>query len=158
LAKHLTDFEVQNKQRLCPNPAVRCNYGMAVKAGGHIIIFFADWGTGTAMFDGQQVTTTPGGVRRVVNEDLFWFVNGNAVEVHFKDAIARAFINPWDSTHYMDIYIEAPARWSSGRSLTGLCWTFNNDLAMMAESWLLLLNSGLEILLVPCSLTLAPKV
>jgi len=50
--------------------------------------------------------------------------------------------NPWANTFYMDVYIQAPARWSNGRSLTGLCWTFNNDinddpgvLAVAAQFW-----------------------
>jgi len=127
LSKHLDDFEVQNKQRVCPNPAVRCNMGVAVKAAGHIIIFYADWGVGTALMDGRQVTVQPD-VRRDVNDDLSYTVHGNNIAIRFKDAAVRVDINPWDNTHYMDIYVDAPGRWSTGRSLTGLCWNFNNNI------------------------------
>lgn len=57
LARHLNDFEVQNLQSPCPNPMPRCNKGMAVRGGTHIVVVYASWGTGTILVDGQKVRT-----------------------------------------------------------------------------------------------------
>jgi len=126
LVKHLNDFEVQNKQRVCPNPDVRCNMAIAVKASGHILIFYADWGTGRMLFDGVA-RDVPQNQRVTVNDDLTYTVNGNSITIRYTDATVRAYINPWAWTYYMDLYIDSPSRWSSGRSLTGLCWTNDGD-------------------------------
>lgn len=64
------------------------------------------------------------------------------MEVRYKDSIARAYIRPWANTHYMDLFVTAPGRYSSGRSMSGLCGTFNgnadddrNNLGVARQFW-----------------------
>eukprot|EP00294_Goniomonas_avonlea_P000436 CAMPEP_0114552598 /NCGR_PEP_ID=MMETSP0114-20121206/7208_1 /TAXON_ID=31324 /ORGANISM="Goniomonas sp, Strain m" /LENGTH=1058 /DNA_ID=CAMNT_0001737481 /DNA_START=8 /DNA_END=3184 /DNA_ORIENTATION=- len=126
LAKHLNEFEVQNRQRRCPNPMPRCNSGIAVKGGNHIVIVYADWSTSTILVDGSRVRTTRG--RRVaISKDLSYTAHATMVDVRYKDARVRVYIRPWSTTHYIDTYVTAPWRWSSGRSMQGLCGDFDNN-------------------------------
>jgi len=126
LSRHLNDFEVQNLQQPCPNPAVRCNKAFAVRAGKHVIVVYAAWGTGTILVDGVRTRTTL--EQRVAVDDVVAYIaHGNMVEVHYRDAVAKGYINPWADTQYMDLYVTVPGRWSTGRSLFGLCGAFNGD-------------------------------
>jgi len=87
---------------------------------------YAAWGPGTILVDGQRVRTTL--EKRVdVDTQVSYTAHANMVEVRFLDALVKGYINPWADTQYMDMYITSPGRWSSGRSLSGLCGSWDGN-------------------------------
>jgi len=120
------DFEVQNKQRVCPNPRVRCNMGVAVRAGFNTIINYADWGPSVVLINGRK-KRLPFRRRYQVARNFAITRFRDHVNIRYKQSIVRAFTRPWGRTKYMDLYVMAQWQWSSGRAMKGLCGNYNNN-------------------------------
>lgn len=140
LARHMNDVELQNKQVYCPNSAVRCNIGCAVITKNINIQFRSEWKNDNIMVNGDLWT------RGNQYKDCRWqtldlntrfHVCGASYTVAFNDLKVGAGALIYGSMHgwgaplpnglYHQIYFDAPGRWSSGLSMTGLFANFDND-------------------------------
>ena len=140
LARHMNDIELQNKQMPCPNPVVRCNIGAAVITKNFNIQFRSEWANDKIMVNGKLWT------RGKEYHNCQWqhldlvsklYVCNNYYQVFFNDlkqgdgAAVYGSMNGWGSPLpnglYHNVYFDAPGRWSSGLSMTGLFANFNNN-------------------------------
>ncbi|EKX33560.1 hypothetical protein GUITHDRAFT_147829 [Guillardia theta CCMP2712] len=155
LARHMNSIELQNKQARacaltsnifisflmpCPNPNVRCNIGIAIITKNYNIIFRSDWRTEHMMVNGELWTQ---GAQyqynkiQSLNDYTSFQVTGSSFYVWFNDfvgadgAVASADQCGWGSPLpngiYHNVYFQAPGRWSSGLSMTGLFANFDNN-------------------------------
>lgn len=144
LGRHMNDFEVQNKQQMCPNPYgrdvpgyPRCNIGVAIITKNQNIQFYTAWHTDKILVNGQEWTYQKEYEwDRWYNLDPYTYVIiwSSGVKVWYNDiytaepAVAWGQQNWWHGNpgnKYTDIYMLAPGRWSSGLSMTGLWGNFN---------------------------------
>ena len=140
LARHMNDIEVQNLQIPCPTVYPKCNIGIAVITKNHNIQFKSELLWNKILVNGE--TWTPG----VDFQNCQWErldpntklqVCGRQFLVAYNDmkvgngAMVYGYWNQWSAPlpngHYIDIYMDAPARWSSGLSMTGLWANFDNN-------------------------------
>lgn len=140
LARHMNDIELQNMQVPCPNSAVRCNIGIAVITKNFNIQFRSEWDNDKIMVNGDLWS------RGVEYQNCVWktldlvsklYVCGRSYQVFYNDmkvgdgATLYGDMNPWGAplpnSLYHNVYFNAPGRWSSGLSMTGLFANFNND-------------------------------
>jgi hypothetical protein len=140
LARHMNDIELQNMQMPCPNSAVRCNIGAAVITKNVNVQFRSEWANNKIMVNGELWTRGQQfhncrWLRLDLNAKLY--VCNNMYQVAFNDkksgdgALIYGYMygwgNPLPNRLYHNIYFNAPGRWSSGLSMTGLFANFNND-------------------------------
>lgn len=150
LARHMNDLEYQNKQQMCPNsygydvPGYpRCNIGCAVITKNQNIQIWSKWHTNQILVNGETwrvnreyrhntwVTLDP------YTTLLVW---STGFKVVYNDAytsspaVVYATQNDWGGSRYHipgdryhNMYFEAPGRWSSGLSMTGLLGNFNRN-------------------------------
>ena len=140
LTRHMNDVELQAKQVVCPNPAVRCNVGLAVITKNWNIQFLGELllqkikVNGELWSEGNQYRY---GIKKQLDRTTSLLVGGNQFYVYFNDqkvgdgCVAYGDLNPWGpplpNNIYMNAYFQAPARWSSGLSMTGLYANFNGN-------------------------------
>jgi len=119
LARYGDAFEVQNRQIHCSgNSAPRCNKGMAVRAGSHVIVTDIAWGASSIMVDGNRVKCGSGRVD--LGGGFSYSCKPKDVEVRFNEASVRCHFGPG----LLDVYVTAPVPWSTG-TVTGLCGNYN---------------------------------
>jgi len=140
LSRHMNDVEFQAKQIFCPNPAVRCNVGAAVVTKNWNIQFLSEYRMDKIKVNGEVWTQGKEyryGIKKSLDRTTALLVGGNYFYVYFNDqkvgdgAVAYGNQNPWGAplpnNLYMNLYFTAPARWSSGLSMTGLYANFDAD-------------------------------
>uniref|UniRef100_A0A6U4MIU0 VWFD domain-containing protein n=2 Tax=Hemiselmis andersenii TaxID=464988 RepID=A0A6U4MIU0_HEMAN len=144
LARHMNDLEFQNKQQMCPNPwgrevpgYPRCNIGAAVITKNQNIQFYTAHHTHKFLVNGVwwRYGKEFRHNRWYKLDPYTWLlVWGSGFKVLYKDiyysAPAQVYgtQNWWHGNpgnKYMNLYFEAPGRWSSGLSMTGLLGNFN---------------------------------
>ena len=140
LARHMNDIELQNMQVPCPNSLVRCNIGAAVITKNVNIQFRSEWANDRILVNGDLWT------RGHQYHDCRWqrldlntkfYVCGYSYTVAFNDVKVGdgaviyggmySWAHPLPNRLYHNIYFDAPGRWSSGLSMTGLFGNFDND-------------------------------
>eukprot|EP00961_Rhodomonas_salina_P040864 549092-Rhodomonas_salina.3 len=140
LTRHMNDIELQNKQMPCPNPNVRCNIGAAVITKNWNLIFKSEWRMEQISVNGDMWKVGQdynyGEIKRldVTTKMQIWHTS---FYVWFNDlktgagSKAYGFQGGWGAplpnNLYMNLYFEAPGRWSSGLSMTGLFANFDNN-------------------------------
>eukprot|EP00960_Hanusia_phi_P078004 768766-Hanusia_phi.AAC.14 len=145
LARHMNDIEFQNKQVPCPNPRVRCNVGAAIITKNWNIIFRSDWKTDQIMVNGNmwregtdyrydRWKRLDSNLRMVIARGHFHFdyseIRGGVGAVVY--GYQYYWGSPLPNGLYMNLYFQAPGRWSSGLSMTGLFANFNGN---WADDW-----------------------
>ena len=153
LSRHMNDIEIQNEQMVCPNPAVRCNIGAAVITRNWNIQFRSEWRMNQVMVNGKMwKVNTQYKYGRLVILDPFTSMRiwGSSFAVYYNDIPGATgctvygnqnnWAPPLPNRLYMNLYMEAPGRWSSGLSMTGLFANFdynrNDDWASISPSTL----------------------
>jgi len=140
LSRHMNDIELQNFQMPCPNWRVRCNVGAAVITKNWNIQFKSEWRMEQIMVNGVMWTKGKDynhGELKQLDVTTKLQVWGNSFYVWFNDlkvgdgAKVYGTQNGWGAplpnNLYMNLYFQAPGRWSSGLSMTGLFANFNNN-------------------------------
>jgi len=136
LARHMNNIELQNKQVVCPNPAVRCNVAAAVVTKNFNIQFRSEWLNDKIMVNGDLWTrgnqyhncqwTTLDIRTKFYTCNREYRVTYNDMKVGSGCQIYGT-MNPWSFLYYHNIYFDAPGRWSSGMSMTGLFANFDHN-------------------------------
>jgi hypothetical protein len=161
LARHMSDIELQTKQVVCPNPYPRCNVGAAIITKNFNIQFLSEWTTTSVSFAKFMINGELKSITSQKTKEFFedggelvacqWqpldpntklMVCGGQTWVTYNDiktgdgAMVYFTINPWGpplpNGYYMNVWFNAPGRWSSGLSMTGLLGNFNNN---PADDW-----------------------
>jgi len=140
LSRHMNDIELQNEQMVCPNPRVRCNIGAAVITRNWNIQFRSEWKLEKIMVNGVMWTVNNQykfGHLAVLDVFTSIRIYSTTFSVYYNDiqgatgATAYGNLNRWGpplpNNYYMNLYMEAPGRWSSGLSMTGLFANFDYD-------------------------------
>ena len=140
LSRHMNDVEFQAKQVVCPNWRVRCNIGAAVITKNWNIQFLSEFRMDKIKVNGQVWTNGKEyrhGIKKSLDRTTALLVDGRSFWVYFNDqkvgdgCVAFGRQNPWapplPNRLYMDLYFQAPARWSSGLSMTGLYANFDGN-------------------------------
>jgi len=136
LARHMNDIELQNKQVPCPNPSVRCNVAAAIITKDFNIQFSSAWLNSKVMVNGEMWTrgnqyqncqwTTLDYKTKFYTCNQEYRVAYNDLKVGPGCEISGS-MHPWSFLYYHNIYFNAPGRWSSGLSMTGLFGNFDNN-------------------------------
>jgi hypothetical protein len=146
LARHMNDMEFQNKQQMCPNPYgrdvpgyPRCNIGCAVITKNQNVQVYSKWHTDQILVNGQIWTNNKEyryNEWYMLDPYTYLLVWSNGFKVWYSDqytsspALAYAYQYQWNGNpgdRYHNMYFEAPGRWSSGLSMTGLLGNFNSN-------------------------------
>ena len=141
LSRHMNDVEFQAKQVVCPNPAVRCNVGAAVVTKNWNIQFWSKYRMDKIVVNGEvwdQGKQYRYGVLKTLDRTTKLLVaDGRRFYVYFNDqkvgdgCVVYGDQNGWSAPLpnglYMNLYFQAPARWSSGLSMTGLYANFDGN-------------------------------
>jgi hypothetical protein len=140
LARHMNDVELQVQQIPCPNPAVRCNIVAAVITKNWNIQFWNAFALDRIKVNGEiwtQGNQYRYGILKVLDRTTKLLVNGNSWNVYFNDqktgdgCVVYGDMNPWGpplpNNFYSNLYFQAPARWSSGLSMTGIYANFDGN-------------------------------
>ena len=120
------------EQMVCPNPAVRCNIGAAVVTRNWNIQFRSEWKLEKIMVNGVMWhVNNQYKYGRLAILDVFTSIRvySTSFAVYYNDiqgatgATAYGNLNGWGpplpNNYYMNLYLSAPGRWSSGLSMTG---------------------------------------
>jgi len=140
LARHMNDVELQAEQIPCPNPAVRCNVKAAVITKNWNIQFLNAFRLDQIKVNGDiwtQGNQYRYGILKVLDRTTKLLVNGNWWYVYFNDqktgdgCVVYGDMNNWGpplpNNLYSNLYFQAPARWSSGLSMTGIYANFDGN-------------------------------
>jgi len=136
----MNSIELQNKQMLCPNPAVRCNIAVAVITRNYNIIIKSEWRLEHIMINGElwtQGSQYSYYQTQALNDYTSFQIQPSVFYVWFNDfvgsegAVVSGDQNNWGAplpnNLYHNLYFQAPGRWSSGLSMTGLFANFDNN-------------------------------
>jgi len=130
IAQHGQNFELQNLQRIASAPwQPRLNKGIAMRCGQEVVVLYEEWSFGRVLINGQSTNLPVAQWVRVGDGCSVYIQNGDVATLRytFRDQTVSVTLYRavWGYGNHINLYVDAPWQWSSGRSMWGLCGDYD---------------------------------